>query len=93
MHSLTTGKGASVTQFAGHSVTSHVRRSHSLNEAAGRAAYGDANCWRPAISVAVLGAAGCFIQGTLIAGRLQRLARIMTRVVRSIVLLGGELSR
>jgi len=58
-------------------ITSHVRRFYSLNEAAGRVLYGDANCQRPAISVAVRGAAGCFIQGTLIAGHRQRLARIV----------------
>jgi len=44
MRSPTTGEAASATQFAGvQSVTSHVRRFRSLNEAAFRAAYGDAN--------------------------------------------------
>jgi len=33
MHSLTTGEAASATQFAGQSITSHVRRFRSLNEA------------------------------------------------------------
>jgi len=33
MRSLTTGVAASATQFAGQSVTSHVRRFRSLNEA------------------------------------------------------------
>jgi len=73
MLSLMTGEGASAKQFAGQSVISHVRQFRSLNEAAGRAAYGDANCLRPAISVTICGAAGCFIQGMLIAGRRQRL--------------------
>jgi len=58
-------------------ITSHVRQFRSLNEAAGHAAYGDANCRRPAISVAVRAAAGSFIQRKLIAGHRQRLARII----------------
>jgi len=53
MRSLTMGEGASATQFAGQSVTSHVWRFRSLKEAAGRAVYGAANCRRPAISIAV----------------------------------------
>jgi len=72
-----TGEGASAMQFAGQSVTSHVRQFCSLNEAAIRAAYVDANCRRPAFNVVVRSAAGCFIQGTLIAGLRQRLARIV----------------
>jgi len=67
MRSLVTARGASATQFTGQSVTSH----------ASRTAYGDANSRRLAMRVAVRGAAGCFIQGTLIAGRRQRLARIV----------------
>jgi len=39
MLSLTTGEGASATQFAGQSVISRVRQFRSLNEAAGRAVY------------------------------------------------------
>jgi len=74
-------------------ITSHVRSVGSLNEAAGRTAYGNANCRRPAITVAIRDAGGCFIQGTLIASGQQRLARSMTTVVWSIVLSGRELSR
>jgi len=33
MRSMTTGEAASATQYAGQSVTSHVRRFRSLNEA------------------------------------------------------------
>jgi len=59
MRSLTTGEGASAKQFAGQSVTSHVWRFCSLNEAAGPAVYGNTNCGRPAISDTVRGVAGC----------------------------------
>jgi len=78
MRSLMMAEAASAKQFAGQSVTSHVRRFCSLNEAAGSAAYGDANCRWSAISVAVRGAAGCFIhfQGILIAGLRQQLLRM-----------------
>jgi len=48
MRSLTTGEDASAKQFAGQSVTSYLLRFCSLNEAAGRAAYSDANCWSSA---------------------------------------------
>jgi len=79
MRSLATGEGASATQFAGQSVTSQFTRSavSFLERSSWRAVYGDANCRRLAICVAVRGAAGCFIQGTLIASRRQRLVRIV----------------